>query len=236
VCIGCFGCARDAADGRATARSKDELAIPAAHAARQRPPDNNKPDSITYKPGRERVRTVKHHHFKPDGTKPNQRYRSLVPDAAHYLFPWEDSRLLTKPRPPGTPIPDIIITNGWLYVSGDAPCVGTTAVVAQSTSTRLLLYYFPIDNQTNGCRICYLEGDEGNKVYVYARPDGPEELLTLGHYVDAVIDANGAFVEWRYADAGGHPDPREINTALANDQAHGAVMWEVNRVMYEDEF
>jgi hypothetical protein len=130
----------------------------------------------TATPRSDRVRQVKHNRNGRKG-----KYATLVADEGDY-----HTSSLTTP-----PIPDIVIYRGWLYVNGTAPCVGTTAVIAQAEGCRLLLYYYT-QSQHRYCRICYLEGNPESLVYIYTDPESAGKMgwLTPGTYADAEVNTS----------------------------------------------
>jgi hypothetical protein len=150
----------------------------------------NQPPNYTRIPHTQRtprVRQVSHRRTGRDG-----KYATLVFVPEDYL----DSRIVTPP------IPDIAIFRGWLYVNGNSPCVGTTAVVAQAEGCKLLLYYYTQSGHKYS-RTCYLEGSPESLVWVYPDPEdrGKVGWLTPGTYTDADVDLsstnNGKFLRWK---------------------------------------
>jgi hypothetical protein len=225
----CAACTTDRTSGTGPAG----LAVLAAHAAQTVPSDEQHEGepTIEHKPGHERARKVT---YETENGK-QRVYRSLTRDEDHYKFPWDDPNFANQKKVRQPPLPHIVISNGWLYINGDAPCVGTTAVVAQSTSTRLLLYYVPNEGQATSCRICYLEGGAKNEVHVWHRPGGNENtLVPRYHYVEANLNADGSFHSWNHADANKNPVPRSINDSLSTDGTHSTVMNQVSGVMEEE--
>lgn len=129
------------------------------------------------------------------------------------------------------PTPLAIIAADWLYVSGDAPCVGTLAVTAQAEGCRLLLYYFgPATNPLARCRVCFLEGDPNQLVWVSSITAPVEKrCLTAGTYGEVNCTDTGKFQGWvelnpvNFA----HPISR-----LADDVDHTNVVRAVDEFRY----
>jgi hypothetical protein len=107
------------------------------------------------------------------------------------------------------PVPDIFISSGWLYVVGDAPYVGGTAVVAQAEGCRVLIYYYEEGSPVKKYwRVCYLEGDAGDVVWLHPwegdNTVGEAKIyLTVGTFADVEQDANGRFKSWKVQNTGG---------------------------------
>ncbi len=104
------------------------------------------------------------------------RYTAIVDNPAHI----EEHKL--------APIPDLILNNGWLYVGGNKPVAGTSAVVAQAQGSTVALEIITNEAGTFH-RVYYLEGDPDKYVWVSPVPAnaGPPAVLTIGSYVDAKV-------------------------------------------------
>ncbi len=140
----------------------------------------------------QRVSFVEH-----DRGTPGSQYTAIVADE-------DDATYYDDPK--DAPLPEIVIMQGWLYAVGPAPCVGTTAVVAQAEGTTIVLqcYEQVVGGQKKFYhRVYYLEGDPDKLVWVVRRPVGPqtewEVPLSVGTFVDAEVDAavSGQFVQWK---------------------------------------
>jgi len=122
------------------------------------------------------------------------------------------------------PIPDLLITQGWIYCLEDAPCVGTNAVTAQATGTKVFLYYYAAVGQPGtpgyeppGCRVC-LPPQRSNESIVVWWKDGKFDL-TEGNYVDAEVDDTGHFVTWKTVNATGELVQKPLSD-IENVQPH----------------
>jgi hypothetical protein len=203
----CVGCEATGASARQTTRAAPMRRNDMKQAVRQKLPHLNPPP--TAPPivpainrtlhGNDRVYWVRHSRFGND----DGQYAALRSDPVNW-----GPRQLFEPTP--LPIPDITIFNGWLYVTGDAPCVGTTAVVAQATGCSVLLQYYTEAGKIYH-RVYFLDGDPDQFVWLYKRPhasgSAAEAMLTVGTYADAEEDpATREFKNWKGKTTGQPPD------------------------------
>jgi hypothetical protein len=118
-------------------------------------------------------------------------------------------------------VPDLVITHGWMYVVGDAPCVGTTAVTASAEGCTLLLYYFGPSGDRH-CRVCFLEGAPGALVWVYrAGHAAARGCLSPGTYCEAITSDSGQFERWRDTPAN---FAQLVEVLEDNDQDHQLIL------------
>jgi len=124
------------------------------------------------------------------------RYATLVKDSNHYEYPRRGVRI------DGIPIPDVVINAGWLYATGNSPCVATKAVVAHSEGCALALYHFEEDSKKY-TRVCFLEGDPDSVVWIHPwEINGVQDTdvyITAGTFIDVEHDTSNddRFKDWR---------------------------------------
>jgi hypothetical protein len=210
VCATCIGCEVTGATARQTTRTAPLRRNEMKQAVRQKLPQLNPQPTApgivpainrTFhgNPPNERVYWIRHDRFGND----DGQYAALRSDPANWGTP---GIVETTPLP----IPDITIYNGWLYVAGDAPCVGTTAVIAQATGCTVLLQYYTEAGKIYH-RVYFLGGDPDQFVWLYKRPHASGSaagaMLTVGTYADAEEDAaTHEFKNWKGKNTGEPPD------------------------------
>jgi hypothetical protein len=184
-----------------------------------------------------RVRLVKHARDGHD----KGRYRTLAQKESNYQLSSKAGEAVTtstatsqvSPLKFYPPVPDIMIYQGWLYVTGDAPHVGTRAVIAQAEGCRLLLYYHPTSGSDANkyARICYLEGNPGQVLWLYpivTPAPNRFSFLTPGTFVDAEVNDDGNFVKWRNRPSG-DPEPQvQMIDSLPNNDVHWEILGQVD--------
>jgi hypothetical protein len=126
-----------------------------------------------------------------------------------------------------------VIESGWLYATGDAPCVGTKSVVAQAEGCKLILYYYTPSGSAPRCRVCYLEGNPDHLVLLYRRDQqNPEpRYLTVGTIGEMIVDGSGYFVDW----ADSENRFRHPIDGLPDTDNYWSVLQEVDEYRYENQ-
>jgi hypothetical protein len=104
----------------------------------------------------------------------------------------------SQPSPPA----DLLIYQGWIYVTGDSPRVGTRAVIAQATGCSILIYFLP---GVNGLRqrVCCLEGDPDAGLWAFEQGGDSSYYVPVGSFIELEANADGTFNHW-IADPAGH--------------------------------
>jgi len=183
------------------------------------PPNHLNPTKIIDVPGKVNVVKEVHHKRKAKGGDANQTegtYVALAPKGtvvkegnADGLPVKSKVRALTPRGAGGTApaaaatepaggddvvLPDLLVSNGWLYVTGDVPCIGTDTILVEAEGCRVLLQC-----ETDYQRVLFLEGSRTQILNVSRRPyhDGApsDKQLLNGEFVDAVL-VNGVFDHW----------------------------------------
>src|SRR5688500_13709887 len=87
-------------------------------------------------------------------------YAAMISDSDDVNPTFQAQQPAIPPPPSSQPVPpsDLLIYQGWIYVNGDRPRVGTRAVIAEATGCAVLIYFYPGVNGLKQ-RICCLEGD-----------------------------------------------------------------------------
>jgi hypothetical protein len=158
-------------------------------------------------------------------------YAAMISDVVDVNPPAPNWTVTTPPPPstmPDSPLPDLVIYRGWIYVNGDSPRVGTRAVIAQAQGCAVLIYLSPTNTGVRQ-RVCMLEGDPDSYTWVFDRQAGGKQYLVPGTFLELETDANGYFLKWVQDTAG-----NVVRTVdqLQGDSRHDEVMGAVARGQY----
>jgi hypothetical protein len=91
--------------------------------------------------------------------------------------------------------PDVILLNGWIYVTGDKPSVVVQNIlIAQAEGSRMIVAKLPpLAGQSSRHRVLVLETGPGASVWVSLYPfTGRPRSLDEGEYLDVIKATGGA--------------------------------------------
>jgi hypothetical protein len=91
--------------------------------------------------------------------------------------------------------PDVILLNGWIYVTGDKPSVVVQNIlIAQAEGSRMIVAKLPpLAGQSSRHRVLVLETGPGTSVWVSLHPfTGRPRSLDEGEYLDVIKATGGA--------------------------------------------
>jgi len=160
-------------------------------------------------------------------------YAALIsdPDDVKQKQAWSARGGAPVPTSQPTPPADLLIYQGWIYVTGDLPRVGTRAVIAQATGCAILVYFHPGVNGLKQ-RVCCLEGDPDAGLWAFSGDGESSYYVPVGSFIELEANADGTFNHWTTDSAGNYV--RTVNT-IQNDSEHLRVMQAVQAGQYRYE-